>query len=251
MVGQDRNAHALERVRLELRSRGPESALRLLDAAFEPSALTGFLHDVRLYLRARIGLVGRDSPGLQRVLEWLTSEELRAAEDALRANNYAAVIRAAEAAEMIDDRGVTVALAHVAAIVAFVERELSESPLLIPDHAVSRLRKANALVDSVPLDDSHTRWRSEAATKVKSLLMVVAERRALLDVERLTTRYEILCHHYNSKGAIYEVERVNARASLVQLRAQAAALDLRGSRAAGLRMADLRSAIEASLHTLG
>jgi hypothetical protein len=165
-----------------------------------------------------------DRPALERVLRWVLGPELRAAEEALRAGDYAATVTAAEAAARIDDRSTRIALAHARALHELAVDALNgEAPDF--DDVLGKLQRATRLANRVGADpalrDSHKKL-SAALDEVVAVAKRRRDRTARVEAVRsVVRRFNRLVQHYNERDQVAShVQLGNARASLAQIRGE-------------------------------
>jgi hypothetical protein len=162
-------------------------------------------------------------PELERVLRWLLAGELRAAEDAVRAHDYAAAVTAAELAARMDERSTRLALVHARALYELAVAALNgPSPDL--DDVLGKLQRAARLATRAAADpalrDPH-RKLSVAIDDVAAIVERQRDRTARADaVASVVRRFNRLVQHYSDRDQIVsQVQLGNARASLAQIRA--------------------------------
>jgi hypothetical protein len=160
---------------------------------------------------------------LERVLRWLLSGEIRAADDALRADEYADAVTACERADRIDNRSTHVTMVHARALYELAVVALKgQAPSL--DDVSQKLQKAGWLVMRVSHDPTVRDAHKKLSTAIDDVSAIVERRRArTARADAVTTvvrRFNALVQHYDDKNQlISHVQLGNARASLAQIRA--------------------------------
>jgi hypothetical protein len=196
-----RGPSALRRVPVNLRRGAPVSLRR-------PVAV-----DLRRLTRAE----------LERVLRWLLAAEIRAADDALRADEYADAVAAAEAAGRIDNRSTHMSMVHARALYELAVLALNgKSPDL--DEVSQRLQKAGWLALRASHDPTVRDAHKKLSAAIDDVAAIVERRRARTAradaVTAVVQRFNRLVHHYDDKDQLISyVQLGNARASLAQVRA--------------------------------
>jgi hypothetical protein len=160
---------------------------------------------------------------LERVLRWLLAGELRAAEAALRADDYADAVTAAELAARIDDRCTRMALLHARALYEVSVAALKGHNADL-DEVSGKLHRATRLALRAATDPTLSDPHKKLSVALDDVTAIVERRRvrtaradAVMSVVR---RFYRLVEHYNDKDQIVsQVQLGNARASLAQIRA--------------------------------
>jgi len=196
-----RGPSALRRVPVNLRRGAPVSLRRPVTV------------DLRRLTRAE----------LERVLRWLLAAEIRAADDALRADEYADAVAAAEAAGRIDNRSTHIAMVHARALYELAVLALNgKSPDL--DEVSQRLQKAGWLTMRAAHDPTVRDAHKKLSAAIDDVSAIVERRRARTAradaVTAVVQRFNRLVQHYDDKDQLISyVQLGNARASLAQVRA--------------------------------
>jgi hypothetical protein len=160
---------------------------------------------------------------LERVLTWLLSGEIRAADEALRADEYADAVAACEAAERIDNRSTHVAMVHARARYELAVLALNGQAADLEDVA-KQLQKAGWLVMRAAHDPTVRDAHKKLSVAIDDVTAIVERRRARTAradaVSGVVQRFNRLVQHYDDKDQlISHVQLGNARASLAQIRA--------------------------------
>jgi len=182
----------------------------------------------------------------ERVLRWLLAGELRAAEDAVRAGDYATAVRAAEFAARIDDRSTRIALVHARALYELAVAGLNgKSPDL--DDVLGKLQRAARLATRAAADPTLRGPHQKLSVAIDEVAAIVEQRRARTArvdaVKSVVQRFNRLVEHYSGRDQIVShVQLGNARASLAQIRADVERLSRQhaAESPAGQLLADLR-----------
>lgn len=183
---------------------------------------------------------------LERILTWLLSGEIRAADEALRADEYSDAVSACEAAERIDNRSTHVAMVHARARYELAVLALNGQAADLDDVA-KQLQKAGWLVMRAAHDPTVRDAHKKLSVAIDDVTAIVERRRARTAradaVSAVVQRFNRLVQHYDDKDQlISHVQLGNARASLAQIRADVDRL-LRlnaPDSAAGMILVDLR-----------
>jgi hypothetical protein len=160
---------------------------------------------------------------LERVLRWLLSGEIRAADEALRADEYADAVAAAEAAERIDNRSTHVAMVHARALYELAILALNgQSPDL--DAVAKRLQNAGSLAMRAAHDPGVRDAHKKLSVAIDDVSAIVERRRARTAradaVTAVVQRFNRLVQHYDDKDQLISyIQLGNVRASLAQIRA--------------------------------
>jgi hypothetical protein len=160
---------------------------------------------------------------LERILTWLLSGEIRAADEALRADEYADAVAACEAAERIDNRSTHVAMVHARARYELAVLALNGQAADLDDVA-KQLQKAGWLVMRAAHDPTVRDAHKKLSVAIDDVTAIVERRRARTAradaVTAVVQRFNRLVQHYDDKDQlISHVQLGNARASLAQIRA--------------------------------
>lgn len=160
---------------------------------------------------------------LERVLNWLLSGEIRAADEALRADEYADAVAACEAAERIDNRSTHVAMVHARARYELAVLALNgQAPNL--EEVSRQLQKAGWLVMRAAHDPTVRDAHKKLSAAIDDVGAIVERRRARTAradaVTAVVQRFNRLVRHYDDKDQlISHVQLGNVRASLATIRA--------------------------------
>ena len=160
---------------------------------------------------------------LERVLRWLLAAELRAAEAALRADDYAGAVTAAELAARVDDRCTRMALLHARALYEVCVAELKAQTADLDDVA-GKLHRATRLALRASTDPTLRDPHKKLSVAIDDVSAIVERRRARTAradaVASVVRRFNRLVEHYNDKDQVVsQIQLGNARASLAQIRA--------------------------------
>lgn len=160
---------------------------------------------------------------LERVLRWLLSGEIRAADEALRADEYADAVAACEAAERIDNRSTHVAMVHARARYELAVLALNGQAADLEDVS-KQLQKAGWLVMRAAHDPTVRDAHKKLSAAIDDVTAIVERRRARTAradaVTAVVQRFNRLVQHYDDRNQlISHVQLGNARASLAQVRA--------------------------------
>jgi exonuclease VII small subunit len=187
-----------------------------------------------------------DHPALEGVLRWLLAGEMRAAEEALRAHDYAAAVTAAELAARIDDRSTRIAYAHARARYELAVAALNAGSTDLDD-ILGQLQRAARLAKRAAADPALQEPRRKLSVAIVDAVAIVERRRARTArteaVNELVRRFNRLAQHYSDKDQIVShIQLGNARASLAQISAEVERLSRRhpADSPAGQVLADLR-----------
>jgi hypothetical protein len=181
----------------------------------------------RAHRRSRTTTLDRDA--LQRVLVWLTADELRAGEQALSGEHLNRAIASFERALRIDGRGSRAALLLAMALYRSVTRELTthDDPEL--DRTYDDLDQALALLDRAALDPPlrpHAAKLAGAVDRQRQVLTRLKQRRVRSRTfGEYVTRYNAFMTRYHGGRMMTSSEKSHARRSLARL-----ATDLGGIR---------------------
>jgi signal transduction histidine kinase len=232
-VGQpEADDDPIERVRLHLRSGASGAAVAILRQYTGP--VDDHYHAVRAYAyelrRAQSGVRERTEPAdlrrldaaaLQRVLRWLTREELRAGEKALAEGRFAAAVDLFRAADRIDDRGVDAALLQATALYEFVSSALSRQQPLDLDRARRHLTAAARLTQRATADAALAVRGEHLAAEIDTLLRRVDQgrerQRRVQEVDNVVRRFKALVAHSERNPPRVMMERTNLRTSLAPI----------------------------------
>ncbi len=162
-------------------------------------------------------------PALERLLRWLLAGELRTAEAALRADDYAGAVTAAENAARIDDRCARMALLHARALYELVVAALKAQTADLDDVA-GKLQRATRLALRAATDPTLRDPHKKLSVAIDDVSAIVERRRARTAradaVTAVVRRFNRLVDHYSDKDQLISfVQLGNARASLAQIRA--------------------------------
>lgn len=162
-------------------------------------------------------------PALERVLRWLLAGELRTAEAALRADDYAGTVTAAENAARIDDRCTRMALLHARALYEVCVAALKAQTADLDDVS-GKLHRATRLALRAATDPTLRDPHKKLSVAIDDVSAIVERRRARTAradaVTAVVRRFNRLVEHYSDKDQIIShVQLGNARASLAQIRA--------------------------------
>ncbi len=160
---------------------------------------------------------------LERVLRWLLAGEIRLADDALRADEYAEAVSACEAAERIDNRSTHVAMVHARARYELAVLALNGQAADLDDVS-KQLQKAGWLVMRAAHDPTVRDAHKKLSVAIDDVSAIVERRRARTAradaVSGVVARFNRLVQHYDDRDQlISHVQLGNARASLAQIRA--------------------------------
>jgi hypothetical protein len=199
---------------------------------------------------------GLDPSAMQRVLRWLTQEELDAARQALTEGRVVAAANALEAAAHMDDRGALASQLHAKALLEYVRKGVKPPAPLPLDRARDLLDKAAHLARRAARDPALGNTAVALVAEIDPLLADVngqlaqeAARRAKeaghKEVEDLVRRWNTLIEHYGRRGFMYDVEAANLRSSLANLRTDVTTQSRRHGPQTpeGRRLADLQQQI--------
>jgi len=160
---------------------------------------------------------------LERVLRWLLAGELRTAETALRADDYAGAVTAAEHAARIDDRCTRMALLHSRALYEVCVAALKAQTADL-DEVAGKLHRATRLALRAATDPTLRDPHKKLSVAIDDVSAIVERRRARTAradaVASVLRRFNRLVEHYNDKDQVVsQIQLGNARASLAQIRA--------------------------------
>jgi len=160
---------------------------------------------------------------LERVMRWLLAAELRTAENALRADDYAGAVTAAEFAARIDDRCTRMALLHARALYEVCVAALKGQTADLDDVS-GKLHRATRLALRASTDPTLRDPHKKLSVAIDDVSAIVERRRARTAradaVASVVRRFNRLVEHYNDKDQIVsQIQLGNARASLAQIRA--------------------------------
>jgi hypothetical protein len=160
-------------------------------------------------------------PTLEKVLQWLLREELRAAEEALQADDYATVVAVAELAERIDHRSTRLALVHARALYELAVAALKAETQHLDDVS-GKLGRAARLVARAAADPASAGPQEKLSVAIDEVAAIVERRRtrrARVDaVNSVVQRFNRLVQHYEDRDQLVShVQLGNARASLAQI----------------------------------
>jgi hypothetical protein len=221
-------AEYLEQARVLLRGGDQRRAVAVLSRC---QSLIGDDEQVRLiqaYAAVRLDQRGSaadrtDAPWLEaaeleRVLRWLTREEISAAQEALHEQRYEAAFRACQAAIRIDNRGGYCALLSATALYQFVQQAG-----LGPEVVKARLTKAASFARYAERDKSLDHLRRPLAEDIQAALRGIEDHLAQVKqtepINAVINEYNALVSHY-SKPVINRFEAVNFRSSLAPIAAK-------------------------------
>jgi hypothetical protein len=222
-AGTDRSAA----IRTALRRCDYRRALSLLrgvtdmpDGVPPPGEIAAYAQErlSRLHKRSRTSTLDRDA--LQRVLVWLTADELRAGEQALSGEHLNRAIATFERALRIDARGARAALLLAMALYRSVTRELSthDDPEL--NRTYEDLDHALGLLDRAALDPPLRPRAAELASAVdrqRQILTRLRQRRVRSRaLEEYLTRYSAFMSRYHGGRMMTSAEKSHARRSLAR-----------------------------------
>ena len=186
-----------------------------------------------------------DRATLQRVLRWLTREELDAGSRALDERRYAAAIDAFRDADRIDDRGTESARLHATALHEYVSSALTRRPPLDLDRARSHLTTARRLA----VRAAATSLVEPIDRLLKTVERQRADRKVTVAVDRLIQQYNHLVRFYDRNPPRTAMERGNFRSSLAPISGQVIRLrrQVPAGSTDGLRLAELAEEIAKKL----
>jgi hypothetical protein len=159
---------------------------------------------------------------LERVLRWLLSGEIHAADEALRADEYADAVAACEAAERIDSRSTHVAMVHARTLYELAVLSLNgQAPDL--DAVAKRLQKAAWLLARAANDPTVRDSHKKLSVAIDDVSAIVERRRARTAradaVTAVVQRFNRLVRHYDDNDQLISyIQLGNAKASLAQIR---------------------------------
>ncbi|GIJ60455.1 hypothetical protein [Virgisporangium aurantiacum] len=223
-AGTDRPAA----IRTALRRCDYRRALALLrgvtelpDGAPSPDEIAAYAQErlSRLHKRPRATTFDRDA--LQRVLVWLTADELRAGEQALSGEHLSRAIASFERALRIDGRGSRAALLLAMALYRSVIRELSTHDEPELNRTYTDLDQALELLDRAALDPPLRPRAAELARAVDRQRQVLARLRQRRVRSRALGeyigRYNAFMTRYHGGRMMNSSEKSHARRSLARL----------------------------------
>lgn len=161
-------------------------------------------------------------PQLERVLRWLLSGEIRAADEALRADEYADAVAAAESAGRIDNRSTHLAMVHARALYELAVLALNGKAADL-DEVSQQLQKAGWLAMRAAHDPAVRDAHKKLAVAIDDVSAIVERRRARTAradaVTAVVQRFNRLVQHYDDRDQlISHIQLGNALASLAQVR---------------------------------
>jgi hypothetical protein len=160
-------------------------------------------------------------PELERVLRWLLAEELRAAQDASRAGDYAAAADAAEAAAQIDDRSTRIAMIHARALYELAVAALN-GPTPDLDDVSGKLHRAARLANRAAAELALRDPQQKLSFAIVDVAAIVERRRsrtaAADEIKAVVERFNHLVLHYEHNPIMSRIQVGNAKASLAQIR---------------------------------
>jgi hypothetical protein len=223
-AGTDRPAA----VRTALRRCDYRRALSLLRGVPELSGGAPPVDEITAYARERLARANRrvraatlDRDALQRVLLWLTADELRTGEQALSGEHLNRAIASFERALRIDGRGSRAALLLAMALYRSVTRELSTRGDPELDRTYDDLDHALALLDRAALDPPLRPRAAELARAVdrqRDVLARLKQRRVRSRaLDEYLTRYNAFMTRYRGGRMMTTSEKSHARRSLARL----------------------------------
>lgn len=223
-AGTDRSAV----IRTALRRCDYRRALSLLRGVSDLSGGAPPAAEVAAYAQERLARAHRrsrpttlDRDALQRVLMWLTADELQAGEQALSGAHLNRAIASFERALRIDGRGSRAALLLAMALYRSVTRELTrhEHPEL--DRTYDDLDHALALLDRAALDPPlrpHAAQLASAVGRQRQILTRLKQRRGRSRAfGEYLGRYNAFMTRYHGGRMMTSSEKSHARRSLARL----------------------------------
>jgi hypothetical protein len=223
-AGTDRPAA----IRTALRRCDYRRALSLLRGVTELPAGAPPAAEIAAYAQERLARAHRrsrttplDRDALQRVLVWMTADELRAGEQALSGAHLNRAIATFERALRIDGRGSRAALLLAMALYRSVTRELTrhEDPEL--DRTYDDLDHALALLDRAALDPPlrpHAAQLASAVDRQRLILTRLKQRRVRSRAfGEYVGRYNAFMTRYHGGRMMTSSEKSHARRSLARL----------------------------------
>jgi tetratricopeptide (TPR) repeat protein len=162
---------------------------------------------------------------LERLLRWLLAAEIRAADDALRADDYADAVASAEQGERIDNRCTHLSMVHARALYELAVLVMkSQAPNL--DDAAAKLERAGWLAMRAAADPSARDAHKKLSVAIDDVTAIIHRRRARTAqadaVNAVVQRFNRLVRHYSDADQlISHVQVGNARSSLARIRADA------------------------------
>jgi len=223
-AGSDRSAA----IRTSLRRCDYRRALSLLRGVTELSGGAPPAHEIAAYAQERLArahrrprptTLGRDA--LQRVLVWLTADELQAGEQALSGAHLNRAIASFERALRIDGRGSRAALLLAMALYRSVTRELTTNGDPELDRTYDDLDHALALLDRAALDPPlrpHAAQLANAVDRQRTILTRLKQRRVRSRaMNEYVGRYNAFMTRYHGGRMMTSSEKSHARRSLARL----------------------------------
>jgi hypothetical protein len=223
-AGTDRPAA----IRTALRRCDYRRALSLLrgvtdlpDGAPPVREIVGYAQERLSRLNKRSGAPAFDRDALQRVLVWLTADELRAGEQALSGEHLSRAIASFDRALRIDGRGGRAALLLAMALYRSVIRELSTHDEPELNRTYTDLDHALELLDRAALDPPLRPRAAELARAVDRQRQVLARLRQRRLRSRVLGeyigRYNAFMTRYHGGRMMNSSEKSHARRSLARL----------------------------------
>jgi hypothetical protein len=161
---------------------------------------------------------------LQRVIVWVTREELEAGERELATGRPFAAAKCFAAADVIDPRGTRAALLHAVALQRAARKaaaRASETDSSELHNAERYLRNAIALAGRAATDPVFQARSAELAAAVETQLAELKERQALAGrqaaVRQCLEDYNAFVNHYNDNPLRTALDYANFRSSLATL----------------------------------
>jgi hypothetical protein len=229
----------LERARQHLRAGRPRDAVHALSIRGQPADQSDLFQDVHAYATQRLAehkdrarktntVPSLDAAAVQRVLRWLTREELDAGRQALAEGRVVAAANALEAAAHIDDRGALASQLHAKALLEYVRKDMGQQEPSPLDRTRDLLDKAAHLARRAARDPVLRDTADALMAEIDPLLADVngrlaqeAARRAReaghKEIDDLVRRWNAMIEHYGGRTFIYDVEVANLRSSLATL----------------------------------
>jgi hypothetical protein len=211
--------HQLETARAHLRVGDARGALPLLRDVLPADPR---LEEIRRYTELRIGTGdpngGLEPAALERVLGWLTREELASAEDAIRDQHFTAALRACDAAWRIDHRGAHIALLRATALLRRLRLAVAGKPP--PDLSVqhAHLEEAARWIRAASaVDPARHAERDAIAQAIDADLRRVDEELRVEPVKDLVGRFNTILRVYPESPS--RMQAANMRSSLAVLAA--------------------------------
>jgi len=249
----------LEAARVALRRRELRRAIALLDEIASVRAEDADFADIRAYAhdrlirslppaaRAAMPMAGRHrlTPmALQKVLAWLTREELDEGAAALNNREYVRAAEVLDRINQIDHRGGQAAYLQATAIYRSVVTGLARPTPPALAAAKENLRRAATLTDRASVSADYREPAKRLRAEIDAAAQRIAGASRVRPVNALVERYNLLVARYTG-GTITMFEASNARRSLAGLSTEVANLrhqyDARSGE--GRTLADLAAAI--------